>query len=173
MAYDETPLEVSRWADVFKTQRAKKLGKAMEIVLASLNLNAAAARSARLVRSKGRVDVLAKASSFGRRAFPPRVRAVDSRRIRPVDFKEPEGLRPRHLDFRPIPPKLPKALEQPNRVRPFDLRVEGEMALIRFLSTNSTRTAIPDCDRKWSVQLMAKLSASRSSKGMSTKTTST
>jgi V8-like Glu-specific endopeptidase len=150
MAYVEAPLEVRRWAEMFKAQRARKPAHAMEIVLASMNLDAAAARSARLVRSKGRVDVVAKVSSFGKRVFPPKVRAVDSKRARIVEFDEPEGFRPKHLDFKPIPPKLPKALEQPNRIRRLDLRPKGQMGLPSNVFSPDDRYTFSDTSFPWS-----------------------
>lgn len=122
MAYENAPLAVERWTRAFKAERAKKASKPFQINLASFFLDSAIAKSVQVKRAKGRVDIVAKASSFNNRVFAPKVKAMDARKMKRMDFEAPDGFRPMHLDFRALPAKLAKELVQANRVRHPNLR---------------------------------------------------
>jgi V8-like Glu-specific endopeptidase len=147
---DERPLLVEEWRRVLKDRRAKAPAKAMEIVLASLQLDAAAARGLKLRRSGNRVDLVARAASFERRLFPPAVKAVSAARARRLELTALDGLRPAHLAFRALPRELPKALQQSNRVRRYDLRLGEEMGLPTNVFSPDDRYTFSDTAFPWS-----------------------
>jgi V8-like Glu-specific endopeptidase len=147
----DNPLKTETWARELKPKRAKAPSKAIPILLASVRADEKQARSMEVVRAKGRVDLVARSTGFGQRVFPPAVRTVNlaAKRGLKVSALERDGYRPEHLDFRPAPQPLPKNLRQPNRVRPIDLRVEGEMGLATSVFAPDQRYTFSDTSFPW------------------------
>lgn len=150
MATREKPLLVEEWSKRLKAQRARRPAKGFEMVLASLELSPAVARGVKLRRRDGRVELVGRSADFGTRVFPPAVKAINLARAKRVEFEEPAGLRPKHLDFRPLPKELPRVLRQPNRVRPLDLRVGEDMGLPTSVFSPDDRFNFADTAFPWS-----------------------
>jgi V8-like Glu-specific endopeptidase len=151
MVYSQKPLKVTQWRKELKQQRASRASRSFEIVLSSLDLDPRVARSVRLRKSKHRVEVVARKSLFSQRVFPPDIRSVDLKKAsRKVEFREPEGFRPKHLDFRAVPKELDRQLRQLNRVRPFNLRVRGQMGLPSNVFSPDDRYTFSDTAFPWS-----------------------
>jgi V8-like Glu-specific endopeptidase len=150
MARQDRPLLVKEWSKQLKSQRAKRSAKRFEVVLATVELEAAAARLVKLRRAKGRVQLVGRVATAGTRIFSPVVRSVNLARAKTREFVEPAGLRPKHLDFRAIPQELPKKLRQPNRVRRYDLRVRKDMGLPTNIFSPDDRYTFADTAFPWS-----------------------
>jgi hypothetical protein len=148
---DTRPLKFGEWRKHFREERAKRVRDPFEIVLASVHLDAATARSVRVKRRRRRVDVVAKARSFAPRIITPKVRTVDARRARrQVEFREPQGFRPAHLDFRALPKKLPAALRQDNRIRRVGQVSRRGMGLPTSIFSPDDRYTFSDTAFPWS-----------------------
>lgn len=149
MAGDK-PLLVREWSRYLKPEKAKRAARGVDLVLASIELSPALARSLEIRRTKGRADVVGRTATIGSRVFPPPVKAVSLARTKPKPFDEPEGLRPSHLDFRAIPEDLPKALRQPNRIRRYDLKSRKNMGLPTNVFSPDDRYTFSDTAFPWS-----------------------
>ena len=150
MVSNGRPLLVEEWSKYLKSQKANRAAKGFELVLASLDLAPALARSAKIRRAKGRVELVGRGNDFGIRVFPPAVKSVNLARSKRVEFDELTGLRPKHLDFRPIPQELPKALRQPNRIRRYDLKSRKDMGLPTNIFLPEDRFTFSDTAFPWS-----------------------
>ncbi len=150
MASENRPLLVEEWPKYLKSHRAERSAKGFELVLASLDLDPALMRSARLRRREGRVEVVARRASFQARVFPPKVKSVSMARAKHIEFEEPAGLRPVHLDFRAIPKALPKSLQQPNRVFHYDLELGEDAGLPTNIFSPDDRYTFSDTSFPWS-----------------------
>jgi V8-like Glu-specific endopeptidase len=144
------PLLVKEWSKQLKSQKAKRATKSFDVVLASLDVPPELARSVRVRRGKRRIELVGRVSAIGSRFFPPAVKAVNLARVRSVEFEEPSGMRPSHLDFRAIPQQLPRELRQPNRVRRFDLRSRKDMGLPSNIFAPDDRYTFSDTAFPWS-----------------------
>ena len=147
----ERPLLRNELSRVHKPSRAKKPKQGLELVLATIDAQGAAARSVELRRANGRVELVRRVTRIGERAFPPRARAVSVERteVLPVSI-ETTGFRPAHLDFRPVPRKLAQDLRQPNRVRALDLEPEKNMGLPTSVFSPDDRATFDDTAYPWS-----------------------
>ena len=150
MVRNGRPLLVEEWSKYLKLQKANRAAKSFELVLASLELDPAHARSVKIRRAKGRVELVGRANDFGARVFPPAVKSVNVTRAKRVEFEELSGLRPKHLDFRPIPQSLPKALRQPNRIRRSDLKSRKDRGLPTNIFLPEDRFTFSDTAFPWS-----------------------
>src|ERR1051325_8969980 len=150
MANYDKPLLVEEWSRYLKSERSERPAKRFELVLASLELDPALARSVKMRRAKGRVELVGRSNTFGTRVFPPAVKSVNLARAKRVEFEEPTGLRPKHLDFRPIPQELPKALRQLNRIRRYDLKLSADMGLPTNIFSPDDRFTFSDTAFPWS-----------------------
>src|SRR5713226_9667338 len=103
MATRERPRLVTEWSKRLKSEKAKRAAKRFDLVLASLDLDAGLARSLKMRRAKGRVELVSRVSTFGTRVFPPAAKVVNLARAKRMDFEDKAGFRPKHLDFRPFP----------------------------------------------------------------------
>jgi V8-like Glu-specific endopeptidase len=148
--YENRPMLVKEWSRYLKPEKARRAGKGVDLILASLDLPPALARSVEIQRTKGRVDLVGRTAAIGARVFPPAVKAVSLARTKRQSFEEQGGLRPRHLDFRAIPQDLPKALRQPNRVRRFDLKSRKDMGLATNVFSPDDRYTFSDTAFPWS-----------------------
>ncbi len=150
MANADKPMLVEQWSKSLKPQKAQRTAKGFELVLASLELSPAIARSIKLRRTKRVVELVAIGNDFGTRVFPPAVKSVSLARARRIEFEEPIGLRPKHLDFRPIPKELPKTLRQPNRIRRYDLKLDKDAGLPTNIFAPDDRFTFSDTAFPWS-----------------------
>lgn len=150
MADQERPLLRKEWSKQLKAQKAQRATKGFEVVLASIELDPALARSVNMRRAKGRIELVGRVSTIGTRVFPPAVKSVNLARVKRADFEEPAGLRPKHLDFRAIPQTLPKNLRQPNRVRRYDLQAGEDMGVATNVFSPDDRYTFSDTAFPWS-----------------------
>lgn len=108
------PLIFGEWPSVIPEVKAKRTKRRFELPIASALTSTNLAKSARLSRSKGRMQVLLKTNQVGRHFFPPSVKtvALDEEEIRGrrLDEKRLSGFRPDHLAMRPLPKRLPEEL---------------------------------------------------------------
>jgi V8-like Glu-specific endopeptidase len=146
----DRPLLVEEWSRHLKSQKASRAVKSFELVLASIEVDAALARSVKMRRTKGRVELVGRGNTFGTRLFPPAVKSVSLARAKRVEFQEPIGLRPKHLDFRALPKELPKALRQLNRIRRYDLELGEDMGLPSNVFSPDDRYTFADTAFPWS-----------------------
>lgn len=146
----DRPLLVTEWSKHLRSQKAQRAAKSFELVLASIEVDAALARTVKMRRSKGRVELVGKGNLFGMRLFPPAVKSLSLARAKRGEFQEPSGLRPKHLDFRALPNALPKALRQANRIRRYDLEVGEDMGLPTNVFSPDDRYTFSDTAFPWS-----------------------
>lgn len=141
----DRPLLVTEWSKHLRSQKAQRAAKSFELVLASIEVDAALARTVKVRRSKGRVELVGKGNLFKARVFPPAVKSVSLARAKRVEFQEPPGLRPKHLDFRARPNELPNAFRQVNRIRRYDLEVGRiwDCRPMSFRRMTATHSPIP------------------------------
>jgi V8-like Glu-specific endopeptidase len=108
------PLIFGEWPSVIPEVKAKRTKRRFELPIASALTSTNLAKSARLSRSKGRMQVLLKTNQVGRHFFPTSVKtvALDEEKIRGrrLDEKRLSGFRPNHLAMRPLPKQLPEEL---------------------------------------------------------------
>lgn len=147
---NDFPMKVEEWSRVLKARKAEPAGKGLELVLASLRLDETLAKSVKLRRSEGRIDLVAKGLSFGTRVFAPAVKSVNLARAKRSEFELPAGLRPTHLDFRATPQTLPKALRQDNRIRRTDLKLGDDEGLPTTVFSPDDRYTFSDTAFPWS-----------------------
>ena len=146
----DRPLLVTEWSKHLRSQKAQRAAKSFELVLASIEVDAALARTVKVRRSKGRVELVGKGNLFKARVFPPAVKSVSLARAKRVEFQEPPGLRPKHLDFRARPNELPNAFRQVNRIRRYDLEVGEDMGLPTNVFSPDDRYTFSDTAFPWS-----------------------
>jgi V8-like Glu-specific endopeptidase len=141
---------MSQWKKYLREQRAKRSAKPFEITLASLQLDVATARSLKIKRRGGRVELVAKARSFAPKLITPKVKTVDARRVSREYVSEPEGFRPAHLDFRALPKELAASLRQNNRIRRAGLTARRNSGLPTSVFTPEERYTFSDTAFPWS-----------------------
>ena len=117
------------------------------MVLATLDLDRALARSVKMRKKKGRLEVVGRVFAIGARTFPPTVKSVNVARLKRREFEA--RLRLAHLDFRAVPQELPKKLRQDNRVRRY-LEVGPDMGLPTNIFSPDDRYTFSDTAFPWS-----------------------
>jgi V8-like Glu-specific endopeptidase len=142
---------MSQWKKYFSEERAKRAPRPFEITLASVQLDAATARSVKLKRKNGRVELLAKTRTFSSKFVTPKVKTVDARRLRRnPEFRELEGFRPAHLDFRALPQELVASLRQTNRIRHAGIKVRRNTSTPTSVFAPEDRFTFNDTAFPWS-----------------------
>ena len=150
-ASDNRPLKLSQWKKYFREERAKRAAKPFEITLASLQLDAATARSLKIKRRTGGVELVARTRTFAPKILLPKVKTVDAGRTRRnIELREPQGFRPAHLDFRSLPEELATSLRQTNRIRRVGLKARQKSGIPTRVFSPEDRYTFSDTAFPWS-----------------------
>jgi V8-like Glu-specific endopeptidase len=146
------PITFDEWPNVIHEVKAKRAKRKFELPIASALTATNLAKSGRLSRSKGRIEILLRTNQVGQRFFPPPVKtvALDEKRVRArkLDEKRLSGFRPDHLAMRPLPKPLPKELHvAPSWVRPEGQ--EDDLGQPGTIFAPDTRSVFSDTSSPW------------------------